>query len=76
MDVIIVPSYEDLAELGANLIAELLIEKPSAVLGLATGYTPIAIYQRLIKSYQRGDLSFKGVTTFNLDEYYGCVARR
>jgi glucosamine-6-phosphate deaminase len=71
LDVIIVPSHEGLAELGANLITQLLIEKPSAVLGLATGSTPIAIYQRLIKSYQAGELSFKEVTTFNLDEYYG-----
>ena len=40
MDVIIVPCHEDLAELGASLIGQLLIEKPSAVLGLATGSTP------------------------------------
>ena len=71
MDVIIVPSEEDLAELGASLIAQLLIEKPSAVLGLATGSTPIAIYQRLVGLHLSGDISFKEVTTFNLDEYVG-----
>ena len=71
MDVLIVPCHEDLAELGASLIAQLLIEKPSAVLGLATGSTPIAIYQHLVRLHQSGDISFKEVTTFNLDEYVG-----
>lgn len=71
MDVMIVPSHQDLAELGASLIAQLLIEKPSAVLGLATGSTPIAIYQHLVRLRQSGDISFKEVTTFNLDEYVG-----
>lgn len=65
------PGHEALAELGASLIAKLLIQKPSAVLGLATGSTPIAIYQRLVKCYQYGELSFQEVTTFNLDEYFG-----
>jgi glucosamine-6-phosphate deaminase len=40
------------------------------VLGLATGSTPIGVYKELIKMYNKGELSFKNVVTFNLDEYY------
>ena len=45
--------------------------KPDAVLGLATGATPIAMYKRLIEDCEQGKLSFRHVTTFNLDEYIG-----
>ncbi len=41
-----------------------------AVLGLATGETPIALYRELVARHEAGDLSFAGVTTYNLDEYY------
>ena len=41
------------------------------VLGLATGTTPIPLYQNLIKAYQDKLVSFKDITTFNLDEYIG-----
>ncbi len=40
------------------------------MLGLATGSTPIGVYKELIKLYKKGELSFKNVVTFNLDEYY------
>ena len=42
-----------------------------AVLGLATGRTPILLYQNLIDYYEQGRISFKEIQTFNLDEYYG-----
>ncbi len=45
-------------------------EKPDSVLGLATGSTPIGMYQKMIEAYQNGEVSFKDVHTFNLDEYY------
>ncbi len=41
-----------------------------AVLGLATGSTPIPVYARLVARHRDGDLKFNGVTTYNLDEYY------
>lgn len=41
-----------------------------AVLGLSTGSTPEAVYARLVDRYQAGDLSFRHVTTYNLDEFY------
>lgn len=51
-------------------IAALIREKPNAVLGLATGSTPIGVYQELIRLHREEKLSFKNVITFNLDEYY------
>ena len=53
----------------AKIIAEVIKNKPDAVLGLATGSTPIDIYRELIKMYRRGEISFKKVRTVNLDEY-------
>jgi glucosamine-6-phosphate deaminase len=41
-----------------------------AVLGLATGNTPIRVYERLLELHRAGELTFRDVTTFNLDEYY------
>ena len=53
----------------ASLILALLRKKPAAVLGLATGSTPIAVYRHLIDACRRGDADFSQVHTFNLDEY-------
>lgn len=41
-----------------------------AVLGLATGSTPVPVYAELVRRHREGDLKFNGVTTYNLDEYY------
>lgn len=58
----------------ARRIADLIIRKQQsnekAVLGLATGATPIAVYEELIRLHREEGLSFKNVITFNLDEYY------
>lgn len=69
MDVIILDNAEAVAELGASRIHELLALKPNVVLGLATGRTPLALYQQLIKRHQQQGLSFAQASTFNLDEY-------
>ena len=71
MEVIIVDGADEVAEVSATLIIELLQRKPSAVLGLATGNTPIATYAKLIDANHRGAVSFAQATTFNLDEYLG-----
>ena len=52
MEVIKVKNYEELSKVAADIIAELLKEKPDATLGLATGSSPIGLYQNLIKKYQ------------------------
>ncbi|WP_068773497.1 glucosamine-6-phosphate deaminase [Paenibacillus sp. FJAT-26967] len=64
-------SQQELNEAGAGIIAALVQTKPDAVLGLATGSTPIGIYEELVKAYKKGRVSFKSVSTYNLDEYVG-----
>lgn len=54
----------------AALIRERAKEKRTAVLGLATGSTPIRLYRELIRMHREEDLSFANVVTFNLDEYF------
>lgn len=54
----------------ANLIKIKQLENKPCVLGLATGSTPVKIYDELIRLHQEDGLSFKNVITFNLDEYY------
>ncbi len=70
MKVIVCENYAEMSKEGAKLIAALLKEKPGCVLGLATGSTPIGMYDELKKMNQAGEISFKDVTTYNLDEYY------
>lgn len=53
----------------ANMIAEQVNEKPNSVLGFATGASPLTTYNHLVKAYNNGKVSFKDITTFNLDEY-------
>ncbi|OMH33887.1 glucosamine-6-phosphate deaminase [Motiliproteus sp. MSK22-1] len=71
MQVVIAESAQEVAQLGADHICRLIKNKPAAVLGLATGSTPIALYQELISRFQHGILSFSQVRSFNLDEYVG-----
>ncbi|MCX6945972.1 MAG: glucosamine-6-phosphate deaminase [Opitutales bacterium] len=71
MDVIIRPAAEAGCLLGAKIIARLVRDKPRAVLGLATGRTPLRLYQELIRMHRDEGLDFSGITTFNLDEYVG-----
>ena len=71
---VIVIDHGDLAMLLAHRIVEAIEQetarKGHCVLGLATGSTPIGIYRELIRRYQRGEVDFSNVITFNLDEYY------
>ena len=54
----------------ADLIRARVTESDKAVLGLATGSTPIGVYGRLVAMHRAEELSFEQVTTYNLDEYY------
>ncbi len=60
-----------MSKAAAQVIAGVLNEKPNAVLGMATGSTPLGVYQELVKMHKAGELDFHQVTTFNLDEYVG-----
>lgn len=71
MKVIIVENYQQISENGAQIIADVVKNNPNAVLGLATGTSPIGIYKNLIEACNRGEISFANVKTVNLDEYVG-----
>ena len=71
MDIRIFPSNSLLNTAAAGLIAHLLQAKPDAVLGLATGSTPVGIYEELIKLHKLQQIYFRKATSFNLDEYVG-----
>jgi len=66
-----VKDYKELSRKAANIISAQVIMKPHAVLGLATGSTPIGGYEQLVEWYKKGDLDFSKVTSVNLDEYKG-----
>ncbi|MBQ6863383.1 MAG: glucosamine-6-phosphate deaminase [Clostridia bacterium] len=64
--------FEDAASLGlaaADIFAQTIKNKPSCVLGLATGASPIPTYNRLVELCNAKEISFADVKTFNLDEY-------
>ena len=71
---VVVDDHDDIARLVARRIAEVIGERRAAtgrcVLGLATGSTPIGVYRELIRLHRDEGLSFSGVESFNLDEYY------
>jgi glucosamine-6-phosphate deaminase len=73
MRVIIEHDYDTVSYRAADFVTELLQRKPDAVLGLATGSTPIGLYQELIRRHKNEGLDFSKATTFNLDEYYGLL---
>src|SRR5205823_8799138 len=71
---VVLPAHDDLASLVADRIVEVVSRatraRGKAVLGLATGSTPLGVYRELIRRHQAGDIDFARVITFNLDEYY------
>ena len=71
MQIVILKDAAEVASYGANIFAAQLKQKPASVLGLATGSTPVALYQNLIEKNRQGEISFADVTSFNLDEYLG-----
>jgi len=71
MEVVIGRNYTEMSKLAAQMVAELLNTKPNAVLGMATGSTPLGLYQELVRMHTQAQLDFSRVMTFNLDEYVG-----
>jgi len=71
MKFIEVETYAELSRLGADIIAEVIKTKSDAVLGLATGSSPVGIYESLVKKNKAGLLDFSKVISVNLDEYLG-----
>lgn len=71
MKIIVVNNYEQVSKKAANILVSNVILNSNCTLGLATGDTPIGMYNEIINCYNKLDLDFSKVKTFNLDEYYG-----
>ena len=71
MEIVILPSAAEAGVLAARKIARVVREKPDAVLGLATGSSPLAIYAALTEQVRDGALDVGRVSAFALDEYVG-----
>ena len=71
MEVIICKDYDEMSKKAAEIFADRIKAKADIVLGLATGSTPEGLYAELAKRCSAGEISFKQVRTFNLDEYVG-----
>ncbi len=71
MRVVLLNDADQVSDRAAEIFARVISKRPSAVLGLATGGTPLATYRKLIELYNKRRLSFAQCTTFNLDEYVG-----
>ena len=74
MEVIIVERPQDAAPIVADACSRLLEADPSAVLGLATGSTPLPVYAELVRRHREEGLSFARARAFLLDEYVGLAA--
>ena len=70
MKVVFLPKEKIEKEM-ANIFIDEIKKNPRCVLGFATGSSPLGIYKNIIDAYKKGEISFKDVTTFNLDEYIG-----
>lgn len=66
--------YDEMSRRAADVIAAQVIMKPDAVLGLATGSTPLGAYSLLAERYEKGELDFSNIYSVNLDEYVGLPA--
>lgn len=71
MEVIIKETSEEASALVADWFTKTIQQKPNAVLGLATGKTPLSVYSQLVANHQKQKIDFKNIRTFNLDEYVG-----
>ncbi len=71
MKIIVCKDYDELSQKAAAIVIKEMIINPKMNLGLATGSTPLGLYKNLIEAYEKELISFKEVSTFNLDEYVG-----
>lgn len=71
MKFIFAKNPEEVAQISSQIFIDAIKDNPSIHLCLATGSTPVEMYQKLIESNKSGEISFKDVQTFNLDNYIG-----
>ena len=68
---IVCKNYDEVSDKAAELVLDLVKANPACTLGLATGSSPIGLYQRLIRDHQVNGTSYAQVSSYNLDEYVG-----
>lgn len=71
MKLLVVKDYEEMSCAASEIFKDIIAEKPDAVLGLATGSTPIGLYKKLIEMNRNKEIDFCNIKTVNLDEYVG-----
>jgi glucosamine-6-phosphate deaminase len=74
VEVVILAGEDEIGALAADTLVRLLTDKPDAVLGLATGSSPLGVYRELAGRYRAGEVSFARARGFLLDEYVGLPA--
>ncbi len=74
MNIIKVKDYQELTKKACDILVEKMKNLKNPVLGLATGSTPEGLYECLIDHYNKQEITFENVTSFNLDEYVGLNA--
>ena len=70
MTICVEKDYAAMSAAAAEMLLTEVKENPAAVLGLATGSTPIGMYEEVVRAYQRGEVDFSKTVSYNLDEYY------
>ena len=71
MKVIVTKDYEEASQKAAEIMLDVIKNKPNANIGLATGSTPIRLYELMREDHKANGTSYKDIKSFNLDEYYG-----
>lgn len=74
MKVIITENYEEMSRKAGEIVSKIVKENPNAVLGLATGSSPIGMYDYMVKEHLTNGVSYANVSSVNLDEYVGLGA--
>ncbi len=74
MKVIVTENYDEMSKKAAEIIIDVVKNNPNAILGLATGSSPIGMYENMAKDHRENGTSYKNVKSVNLDEYVGLTA--
>ena len=69
MKVIVAKDYQEMSEIAAKVVEDVVLRKPDARLGFATGSSPVGLYQCLARDCKAGKVDFSKANTVNLDEY-------
>ncbi len=68
--IVVCRDYAEMSRKAAEVFADYIKKNPHGILGLATGSSPEGLYDCLVEKYEKGELDFSGITSYNLDEYY------